>query len=209
MDGFRDAAPRPLDGLVVWGKVLPGWAVRLVVIALLLPPLVLVVDAAARLRRRREPVGRWVAWTLAGGLPLVLACLVAVLLAAMGLIAIAPAAPIPPSALKVGADAIVAMVALVVVTAFGWVVLRPALLRRRGEPAMSSCGNTVSATSAATRCVSERSKKPSSCCAAASDSFLKLFHRGKRDAMRCMSIEGVRFCFEKGWRPALRKHRSF
>ena len=150
MDGFRDSAPAPLDGVVVWGKVLPGWAVRLVVLALLLPPLALGIDAGARLRRRREPVGRWVAWALAAGLPLVLACLTAVALAAVGLISIAPAAPIPPAALQVDAGAIVALVVLAVVVAFGWVVLRPALLRlvgaRAEQAGIGGAGSVVGIT---------------------------------------------------------------
>ena len=41
-------------------NVLPAWAVRLLVGALLLPPLLVAVDGFARVRRRHEPVGPWV-----------------------------------------------------------------------------------------------------------------------------------------------------
>ena len=51
-------------GLVLQRKLLPGWTVQLLVGTLLLAPLLVLVDALARLRRRRMPVGRWTLWTL-------------------------------------------------------------------------------------------------------------------------------------------------
>ena len=44
------------------GKLLPGWAVRLVVGALVLPALLAAIDGFARMRRRRHPVGMWIVW---------------------------------------------------------------------------------------------------------------------------------------------------
>ena len=46
-------------------KVLPVWAVRLLVAALLLAPMLVAVDGFARVRRRHEPVGPWVWWLVA------------------------------------------------------------------------------------------------------------------------------------------------
>ena len=43
----------------------PTWAVRLLVVALLLPVLLAAIDGFARARRRREPVGVWLRWVLA------------------------------------------------------------------------------------------------------------------------------------------------
>ncbi|HWH96141.1 MAG TPA: M28 family peptidase [Baekduia sp.] len=132
LDNFRDLAAAPRDDLVIRGKVLPGWAVRLLVGALLLPPLFVGVDALARLRRRHRTMGLWAVWTLAGAVPFLLACLFAVLLARVGLIAAAPDAPIPAQALELGSGPVTAFVAIVLVFALGWLVARPALLHATG-----------------------------------------------------------------------------
>ncbi|HWI74715.1 MAG TPA: M28 family peptidase [Baekduia sp.] len=132
LDNFRDLAQPPRDDLVVRGKVMPGWAVRLLVGTLLLPPLLMGVDALARLRRRHEPMGPWTVWALASGIPFLLACLFARLLAAIGLISAAPGAPIPPQALRFGGGAAVALFAILLVFALGWLVARPALLHASG-----------------------------------------------------------------------------
>jgi hypothetical protein len=131
LDNFRDYAKPPRDDLVIRGKVLPGWAVRLLVGTLLLPPLLMGVDALARLRRRHEPMGPWGVWALAGGIPFLLACLFARLMATAGLIH-APGAPVPGANLELGGGAVVALVALVLVFALAWLVARAALLHASG-----------------------------------------------------------------------------
>jgi hypothetical protein len=132
LDNFRDLAQPPRDDLVVRGKVLPGWAVRLLVGALLVPPLLMGIDALARLRRRHEPLWVWGVWTLASGVPFLLASLFAVLLALVGLISAAPGAPIPALGLELGGGAVVAFVAILLVFVLGWLVARPALLHATG-----------------------------------------------------------------------------
>jgi hypothetical protein len=132
LDNAHDLAQPPHDDLVIRGKVLPGWAVRLLVGTLLLPPLLVGIDALARLGRRREPMGAWGVWTLAGAVPFLMACLFAVLLAGAGLISVAPSAPIPPQALSLGGGPIVAFIAILLVFALGWLVVRPALLHAAG-----------------------------------------------------------------------------
>lgn len=132
LDNFRDLAQPPHNDLVLRGKVLPGWAVRLLVGSLLLPPLLVGIDALARLRRRREPLWAWGVWALASGVPFLLASLFAVLLALVGLISVAPGAPIPPAGLDLGGGAIVAFAAILLVFALGWLVARPALLHATG-----------------------------------------------------------------------------
>ncbi|HEX5924294.1 MAG TPA: hypothetical protein VFY45_10725 [Baekduia sp.] len=132
LDNFRDLAQPPRDDLVIRGKVLPGWAVRLLVGSLLLPPLLMGIDALARLRRRHEPLWAWGVWTLASGVPFLLACVFAVLLALVGLISAAPGAPIPAPGLELSGGAIVAFVAILLVFALGWLVARPALLHATG-----------------------------------------------------------------------------
>lgn len=131
LDNFRDYAKPPRDDLVIRGKVLPGWSVRLLVGTLLLPPLLMGIDALARLRRRHEPMGPWGVWALAGGIPFLLACLFARLLATTGLIH-APGAPVPGANLELGGGAVAALLAIILVFALGWLVARAALLHASG-----------------------------------------------------------------------------
>ena len=106
-------------------KVLPGWAVRLFIGALLLPPLLAAVDGFAAIRRRRAPVLAWLRWALVWSLPFIVAALFAVLLAVTGLLT-APGAPVSPAALPVQLPA---MLAVALVFGLAWWLLRPALMR--------------------------------------------------------------------------------
>jgi hypothetical protein len=127
-DIAQSSAPRVLLGR----KALPGWTIRLLALALLLPPLLTGVDAFARLRRRREPVLRWVVWTLTGALPFFTCALFAILLGVLGIVA-APAGQPPAGSLTADSSApgAVASAALVLVLALlAW----PALVRRLALP---------------------------------------------------------------------------
>ena len=118
--------------LLIGRKVLPGWAIRLLALALLLPPLLVSVDALARLRRRREPVSRWLIWTLIAALPFLVGSLFAILLGALGIVAAPPGQP-PAGALSADGSAIglTLSVALVLSLALlAWF----ALVRRRAMP---------------------------------------------------------------------------
>jgi hypothetical protein len=118
--------------LLLGHKAFPGWAIRLLALALLLPPLIVCVDALARLRRRKEPLGRWFAWTLAAALPFFGAALFAILLGALGIVA-APATQL--SAVSLAADSTVlgALAATLLVLVLG-LLAWPALVRRMGLP---------------------------------------------------------------------------
>src|SRR5207247_2421648 len=72
--------PAPRAELFYQRKLVPAWAVRLVVGTLILPALLAAVDAFARVRRRREPMARWLEWALAGAIPFVAAWLFALFL---------------------------------------------------------------------------------------------------------------------------------
>ncbi len=86
------------SGLPIQHKAIPAWALRLLVAALLLPALLVLGDGLARLRRRGEPVGRWILWTLACGLPFLACALFAIVLGPLGAIP-APRPPVSPAAL--------------------------------------------------------------------------------------------------------------
>ena len=121
--------PRP--ELQLLGKLLPGWSVRLLVAALMLPALLVAVDGFARVRRRRHPVGMWIAWVLASALPAAAALVFAYLLALVGLVPVLPA-PAPPEAVAPGLGGIAVMTAVALVGFAGWRSLRPLALRLSG-----------------------------------------------------------------------------
>jgi hypothetical protein len=129
LDTGPDVAEGPGDFLVTQRKVLPGWAVRVLVASLLLPVWLAAVDGLARVRRRREPIASAVRWVLASALPFALTGAFVVLLALVGLLPAAPPAPVPGGAIP--ADTVV-LAAAGVVFVLGWVLLRPTALRALG-----------------------------------------------------------------------------
>ena len=88
--------------LVTLRKVLPLWAVRLLVASLLLAPMLVAVDGFARVRRRHEPVGPWVWWILAAAAPIAVALAFAWFLGATGLLPATPPEPVAAGAIPVG-----------------------------------------------------------------------------------------------------------
>jgi len=115
--------------VVLQRKLLPTWAVRLLAIALMLPVLLAAIDAFARVRRRREPVGAWLGWVALGALPFLLAGLLAIALFRTGLIDAAPGAPVAGLASAPNAAALVGLLAAL---ALAWFGLRPWLARTAG-----------------------------------------------------------------------------
>lgn len=121
------------SGLSVQRKVLPAWAVRLVGLALLLGPLLVAFDGLARLRRRREQVGGWLLWSLACGLPYLVAILFARVLGLSGIIRAAPASPVLPAALPLTGRGVGALIAVVLVLVLAWLSW-PVLMHRASLP---------------------------------------------------------------------------
>lgn len=113
-------------------KILSGRAIRLLGGALMFPVLLVAIDGFARARRRREPVGARLAWVLGTALPFTLTGAVAVLLALVGLISPAPHIAVPAGVLPPDGASLAAVIALVLVFALAWLVLRPAILRLAG-----------------------------------------------------------------------------
>jgi len=134
LDTAPDVARTPQTGLLLGKKTMPEWALRLLLGTLLLPPLVAGADGLARLRRRKERVGRWTLWTLSCSLPFLCCAVLCWLLGQLGIIGAAPSAPAPPRALPFDATAgtTVAVVGLTFLLAW---LLWAALLRRVRLPA--------------------------------------------------------------------------
>jgi hypothetical protein len=131
--------------LVLGRKALPGWAVRLLVIALLLPPLLMSVDALARLRRHREPVLRWILWTLTCALPMFACVLFAMTLGALGVIA-APFSQLSVAALASDGSSSVGVIACAVLLASLSLLVWPALVRGLSFPVRPSAEGAGLAT---------------------------------------------------------------
>jgi hypothetical protein len=129
LDAVPSLRAGPVADVVTAPAVLPAWAVRLGVGALLLAPLLAAVDALARVRRRREKVAPWVRWLLGLALPALLAAAFARALGLVGLVD-APPAPVPADALG---GSSVALGAVALVALLGACFARPALARLVGR----------------------------------------------------------------------------
>ena len=131
LDIAPDIQSTPQTGLVLTHQIVPAWALRLLIGALLIPVAAVLLDGLARARRRRQPFARWMAWTLACALPFMTCALFAILLGALGAIAAAPS--IPPAADAMGFDGAAATAALSCAAVLGLAWLAwPTLLRRLG-----------------------------------------------------------------------------
>lgn len=86
----RDSFPAA-DGIVALKRLVPGWSIRLLVLAFLLPPLLTAFDGFFRARRRGAHMGTWALWTLAFALPVLAAWVFARLLGAIGAVTALPA----------------------------------------------------------------------------------------------------------------------
>jgi Peptidase family M28 len=134
LDGGPDVPGTLQRGLAIQQQLIPAWAIRLLLGALLLPPLLVGVDGLARLRRRGEPVARWVGWVLACAAPFLLCALFALGLGRAGAL-IAPPAPVLPGALPFHGAALRGVLAVGLALLLAW-VLWPLLVRRAGLRAL-------------------------------------------------------------------------
>jgi Peptidase family M28 len=119
-------------GLPIRRKLIPGWALRLIVAALLLPALLVICDGLARLQRRGEPLLRWALWAPACGLPFLACALFAILLGQLDVIP-TPYPPVSPSALPLDSAALETVLAAALVLVLAWLAWAP-LMRRLGLP---------------------------------------------------------------------------
>lgn len=149
LDGASSVA-KPSAYVLFSGKVVPGWAIRLFVLALILPVLGATIDGLARVRRRGHSVLRWVLWVLTGALPFALAALLVEAARVLGVLKIAPGAPVQAGAIPLGGGGITVLGAVALTIALGF-ALRPKLIRLiGGQPSWPQrTGEPVSAGAAA------------------------------------------------------------
>jgi hypothetical protein len=136
------AVSAPSAYLLLGGKLVPAWAVRLLALALILPVLVAVIDALARARRRGHSFRRWVLWVLASATPFLVVCVLIYVAALTGWIAAAPPIPVWAGGAAPGAAEIALLVVLATALLACFGLLRRLLVRRAaeiaGEPAEGS-----------------------------------------------------------------------
>lgn len=145
------SVPAPSAYLELNGQIVPLWAVRLLVLALLVPVGVACIDALARARRRGHSILRWLGWVLAGALPFLVVLAALLIVRVAGLLPASPPGPLPAGGvpLRAAGIAVLVIVGLLLIGAF--VLLRPLgtrLAARIGEPGRrpSSPGADAAAT---------------------------------------------------------------
>lgn len=132
--GPIDLAP---EGRIRAGDgVIPGWALRAIVLALLVPPALLVLDGLARARRERQRIARWVLWTLLLILPQLLGIGAVAAAARAGWIGV-PGGPVDP---ELWTGDVTPLAIFAITAALGHLVLRPVILLALGFRGLRSAG---------------------------------------------------------------------
>ena len=131
LDQGPSAERGPRTYVVAVSQVVPGWALSLLGLALLLPALVASVDAFARARRRREPVGPWLQGLAFWVAPALAALLLVEVLALVGATPDPPPAPVAPRALPLDGPAMAVLAGAAVVAGLAWWGARALSFRSR------------------------------------------------------------------------------
>ncbi len=127
-DSARSLKGSPRKYVVAARKLMPGWAIALLALALLTPPLAASIDAFARARRQGDRIGGWVRWVLSSSVPFAAALAASWAFELAGWLPTSPSEAISPLSKPSFGEVAPALVAIVALFALGWLVLRPALL---------------------------------------------------------------------------------
>jgi hypothetical protein len=142
-DAGESLAPPALEpephGVVTAGRLLPDWAVRLLVLTLLLPALLAALDGFFRARRRRLPGGRWLAWAALWGLPFLLAWAWLRVLDLVGAVEALPA-PAPPGAAPLASAPALGLASAALIGLLAMLLLRPYASRQLVGRAVPAAG---------------------------------------------------------------------
>ena len=131
LNGGSDVA-RPSGYLIFSGKLIPTWAIRLLVLVLIGPVLFTTIDGLARARRRGHHLLDWMAWVLACALAFVLGGLVVLGARLVGALADAPGGPVAGGLAPPHSAGIITLIVALVVILLGLGVLAPWLARLAG-----------------------------------------------------------------------------
>ncbi|MGI8411321.1 MAG: hypothetical protein ACR2LV_01720 [Solirubrobacteraceae bacterium] len=130
--------PAPSAYLLYSGKVIPLWAIRLLVLALILPVLGATIDGLARARRRGHAIARWTIWVLAGAAPFVLGLALVLASRLVGLIGVAPPGPVAAGAVPLRGSGIAVLLGVGILVVVSLVWIRPWVIRLASTPGMRS-----------------------------------------------------------------------
>jgi hypothetical protein len=151
-----DQGPRPEHGprtyVTIAGQMMPGWVLALLAGTLILPALAASIDAFARARRRRAPVGPWLLWIGLGLVPFAVGYGLAQLLALVGATPEPPPSPVAPSLHPLDVPALVVLTVVLGAVAGVWAALRRfagPTARRIGDAPGSGAGVAVALALAA------------------------------------------------------------
>jgi len=133
LDTAPDITQAKQRNVLLQHQTLPAWAIRLLAFTLLLPAAVAAVDGLARVRRRRQAVGRWTLWTLSCALPFLGCALFCYLLGGVGILGLAPSVPVSAAALGFGGTALTAVLAVALTFALAWLLWTSVLHRLRWQ----------------------------------------------------------------------------
>ncbi|HTY96086.1 MAG TPA: hypothetical protein VMB91_03530 [Solirubrobacteraceae bacterium] len=120
LDAAPDVTQARQNGIVLQRQQMPQWAVRLLVLMLIVPVLVTAVDGLARVRRWGLQPARWATWTLSCAVPFALTALLTRLLGLSGLLGPVPGGPVLPAGLGFGGGAAAGLLLLVACFAMSW-----------------------------------------------------------------------------------------
>ncbi len=123
------SVPAPTPYLLLNGKVIPGWAISLFVLALIVPVLLATIDGLARARRRNAVVWRWILLVLAAAVPFALAAAVVLGAKLIGWLNVAPPGPLPAGAVPLSGPGIPVLAIAACAALAALVLLRPLAVR--------------------------------------------------------------------------------
>ncbi len=126
------------------GKVIPAWAIRLLVLAFMLPVLVATIDGLARARRRGHSITRAVVWILASAVPFVLATLLIVAARVAGVLEAAPPGPVAGGAVPLHTSGVVLLCAVAIVIALAFFAARPFVIWLGGAKRVAKVRDSAS-----------------------------------------------------------------
>ncbi len=118
-------APASSAYVLLDNKVVPGWAISVFVLALLVPVLLITIDGLARAQRRGHAVWRWLVLTLLAAVPFALAVLVVLVARLLGALPTAPAAPTPAGTVPIASGGIAVLMVAALVALGSGLLLRP------------------------------------------------------------------------------------